>query len=255
MIEPSFHSSPIPPLFADRAATPKMKRVLLICALPLLMTPLAAPAATNESRLRALEIIREYGIQAHMPGTVEEESAPAEDAAPPPEPPPEQKALLDLPDWAVETLLWVAVIGGLASILWSLRDYFPAFQRQRHDFLPLDETPEDSAAPSRKLEAAQDEADELAGQGRFVEAMHLLLLRSVAEMRRRLDIAFADSLTSREIVNRSSAPADAKVALREIIQWVERAYFGDHPADRNDYDACRRSFVALRGILRADGRE
>jgi hypothetical protein len=98
-------------------------------------------------------------------------------------------------------------------------------------------------------------ADDLAAQGRFVEAMHVLLLLGLDEMRLRLDFRFADSLTSREIVVRSNAPADAKTALREIIQWVELAYFGDHPADRNDYDACRRSFLALGSALGAGGGE
>jgi Domain of unknown function (DUF4129) len=83
----------------------------------------------------------------------------------------------------------------------------------------------------------------------------LLLLQGLDELRMRLDLRFADSLTSREIVSRSKAPADAKAALRDIIQWVERAYFGDHPADRTGYDACRRSFLALGSALGAGGRE
>jgi hypothetical protein len=85
--------------------------------------------------------------------------------------------------------------------------------------------------------------------------MHVLLLQGLDEMRMRLDLRFADSLTSREIVSRANAPAAAKTALGEIIRWVELAYFGDHPADRNDYDACRRSFIALGGALGAGGRE
>ena len=57
------------------------------------------------------------------------------------------------------------------------------------------------------------------------------------------------------LLNGGAAPADAKAALREIIQRVERAYFGDHPADRTGYDACRRSFLALGSALGAGGRE
>jgi hypothetical protein len=81
------------------------------------------------------------------------------------------------------------------------------------------------------------------------------LLQGLDEMRMRLNLRFADSLTSREIISRADAPAGAKAALRDIIRWVEHAYFGDHPVDRTDYDTCRRSYLTLDGILRAGGRE
>ena len=223
-----------------------MTRVLL-CAFALLLLPLAAPAE-GEARLRAQELIREHGIQAQMPGSTQIVSEEPSKPVPPPAPPPEQKPLVVLPDWLVKTLLCIAIVGGLSIILWSLRDHVPAFQRQR--FTPPQDAPEGSAAPERKLDAAQDQADELAGQGRFVEAMHVLLLQSLAEMRRRLHLTFADSLTSREILRDSSLPAAASAALTEIIQRVETTYFGRQPADAEDYRACRSDFDTLRKALK-----
>jgi hypothetical protein len=140
----------------------------------------------------------------------------------------------------VRVLLWVAVIAGAGVLAYFIRDVLPAFGlagRSRWD----DHADGAGISGGGVDEATRVAADELAAQGHFVEAMHVLLLQGLDEMRMRLDLRIADSLTSREIVSRSNAPPDAKAALREIIQRVERAYFGDHPADRTGYDACRRS--------------
>ena len=78
----------------------------------------------------------------------------------------------------------------------------------------------------------------------------MLLLQGLDEMRRRLDQRFADSLTSREIMRRAKVSSGAKAALRDIVDWVERAYFGAYPAGAEDYAACRKSFVAFAEALK-----
>ena len=78
----------------------------------------------------------------------------------------------------------------------------------------------------------------------------MLLLQALADMRSRLDVAIADSLTSREILRRAAVSPTAKSALQEIVGAVERAYFGDHPAGEHDYVACRDNFSAFVGALR-----
>ena len=94
-----------------------------------------------------------------------------------------------------------------------------------------------------------DAADELAAQGRFVEAMHVLLLQALADIRKRLQEEFADSMTSREIL-RSRQVSDAlRRPLRDVINRVEWTYFGGHPAARDDYLACRTSFSTLVAAL------
>jgi hypothetical protein len=102
-----------------------------------------------------------------------------------------------------------------------------------------------------RLEEAQIDADDLAREGRIVEAMHLLLLRSLAELRRSLDLRFADSLTSREILSRLRLPKRALGALTDIVARVEFAYFGNRQTGEEDYQACRRSFADLTSAVRA----
>lgn len=93
-------------------------------------------------------------------------------------------------------------------------------------------------------------ADDLARQGRFVEAMHALLLQALADIRRRRDQAFAESLTSREILRRVRLSAQGAAALRDIVARVEWSYFGEHPAGAEDYRQCRASFDGLEAALR-----
>ena len=92
-------------------------------------------------------------------------------------------------------------------------------------------------------------ADELAGEGRYAEAMHVLLLRGLADIRARLDEPFADSLTSREILRSTRLPDKARDSLRDVVGRVEWTYFGEYPAGQQDYAACRTSFNALERAL------
>jgi hypothetical protein len=95
-------------------------------------------------------------------------------------------------------------------------------------------------------------ADELAREGRFVEAMHMLLLQSLADMRQHLHAGFADSLTSREILRSARLPERGRASLREIIARVEWTYFGQHPAEAADYQACRKHFGELAQALHGE---
>jgi hypothetical protein len=92
-------------------------------------------------------------------------------------------------------------------------------------------------------------ADELAREGRYAEAMHVLLLRGLADIRARLDEPFADSLTSREILRSTRLPERARDSLRDVVGRVEWTYFGEYPAGQEDYAACRVSFNALEQAL------
>jgi hypothetical protein len=100
--------------------------------------------------------------------------------------------------------------------------------------------------------AALGAADEFAAQGRFVEAMHVLLLQGLAAIRAGLDEEFADSLTSREILRRARLSDPGRASLRDIVNRVEWTYFGQYPAALADYQACRASFNTLTQALHGD---
>ena len=116
-----------------------------------------------------------------------------------------------------------------------------------------DEIEIDTAATAVRMEKAQLEADELARQGNFAEAMHVLLLQSVNELRRRLKVSIAVSLTSREILYRIGLPPEGHNVFADIIRRVEISYFGSYQPAAEDYAACRVSYDTLTDILRKGG--
>jgi Domain of unknown function (DUF4129) len=150
-------------------------------------------------------------------------------------------------------LLWTAIAIAVALALYSVRDDLPRliFGRSRR-WGSLDGEDGGLGDPASHQQAALN-ADELASQGYYVEAMHVLLLRAFAAMRERLGIEFAASLTSREILRRAKLPETGKAPLRDIINRVELSYFGAYPAADRDYAACRESFDRFMGLLDEQG--
>ena len=144
-------------------------------------------------------------------------------------------------------LVWVLLACGAAFVLYAMRDSLVWRGRAGDDW--VDAGAGGPAGGARSDADALATADELARQGRFVDAMHTLLLQSLADIRRRLGIEFADSLTSREILRGTRLPPQGGASLRAIVAAVEWTYFGGYPAALADYSACRRSFEDLRQTL------
>lgn len=107
--------------------------------------------------------------------------------------------------------------------------------------------PQDDILPDLRPDAAAarsllDEADALARQGRFAEAVHLLLFRSIEDIQARLEGGVPVSLTAREISSLGRLPDRAKRALGPIIQVVERSFFGGRPVDAEGWREARSSY-------------
>jgi len=139
--------------------------------------------------------------------------------------------------------LWFVLAVALGVLLYAFRDLIPILRSGAGALAA------DKAAPGESRPGGQavviEAADELAARGRFVEAMHLLLLHGLAHIRQRLDQQFSDSLTSREILHSTNLSEAARASLRDVVSRVELTYFGQRPAGLADYTACRESFNAL----------
>ena len=161
---------------------------------------------------------------------------------------------MDKPSWwpihIPPEFLFAGLLLGLAIIAYQFRDMLLIGRWSRKGDWAGEQQAEGEGAPAAP--SATVAADELARQGRFVDAMHLLLLQSLAAIRERLDEPFADSLTSREILRSTRLSESGKALLHEIVARVEWSYFGQHPAERADYDACRARFDALVQALREE---
>ena len=144
-------------------------------------------------------------------------------------------------------LIYIAFFCAIALILWSLRDSIPGWGRRDGAWEGAENGGTATGAAEIDALAA---ADRLSREGRLVEAMHMLLLQSLADLRALVGDQFADSLTSREIVRAARLPAAGRSALRAIVTAVERTYFGGYPAAPADYATCRDNFESLRSVLR-----
>jgi hypothetical protein len=208
-------------------------------ALALVLGLSGTSAVANEPGSVAREAARDLGVQTKLPaGAAEDRFEPSD-------------FHLDLPENVADIILWSAIIAGTCLILWAMRDSLPSFRGAGPRDPLVDRQASLLPISVERLEEAGIDADELARDGRVVEAMHLLLLRSFAELKRSLDLRFADSLTSREILSRLPIPTTALEALSDIVARVELAYFGNRFAGTEDYRVCRRSFAQLTRGVRA----
>jgi hypothetical protein len=93
--------------------------------------------------------------------------------------------------------------------------------------------------PARQL---LGDADALAADGRYSEAAHLLLHRSIAEIDRRRPASVRKALTSRDIAALPAIPSSPADAFRAIVAAVERSLFGGRALDAADWQDCRAAY-------------
>lgn len=213
-----------------------MRRASRLAAAMVLVLALASPggAQTSEEIKQAADnAIRDLDLQRDLP----------------------REPRISLPSWNLKLpseVVWGGLILGAVLILYSLGDVLPDLipgWRSSRRFQRGDAADRPAGSGAEPPDQAMTAADELARQGRFGEAMHALLLQSLADIRRRLDTQFADSLTSREILRNVALPEHGRTSLHEIVASVERTYFGDYPAESADYDFCRERFNELSRAL------
>lgn len=89
------------------------------------------------------------------------------------------------------------------------------------------------------------DADALAAEGRFDEAVHMLLLRGVADITARRPRLIGPALTSRDIAALPDLPAQARPAFTLIADIVERSFFGGRPVDEAGWLQAREAYETL----------
>ncbi|MEO5867936.1 MAG: DUF4129 domain-containing protein [Sphingomonas sp.] len=163
-----------------------------------------------------------------------------------------------IPDWPFARFFFWAMLGTLALlVLWL------AFQRIRHGtwrrprrrIAPAAAADPDGEAwvpDAVPVRAWLAEADALAATGRFAEAAHLLLLRSVEDIARRRPRLVRPALTSRELADADAVPQAARTLFADIAMLVETSLFGGRPVDRDDWHSARTAYAdfALPGAWR-----
>jgi len=153
--------------------------------------------------------------------------------------------------------LWTVLALAAAALLWMI------YQRFRHGewrlprrrrAVSVETSDEDQAwAPEAAARSWLDEADALAGQGLYAEAIHHLLFRSVEDIAKRRPRLVRPALTSRELAAAEAVPPAARDLFARIARLVERSLFGGRAVDAGDWSSARAAYAdfALPGAWRA----
>jgi hypothetical protein len=152
---------------------------------------------------------------------------------------------LNLPNVLLAATL-VLCIGVTAYSLLRLR---------RGDTSAWDMRQDDAAEAGAPAQLHLTRAELFAGTGRYVDAIHELLLQCVSDLRRHGAGRLEASLTSREILLRAKLPPASQDALASMVSVVEQTYFGRLPADLLHWQDCRAWFDLIRRALPNPGDE
>jgi hypothetical protein len=126
------------------------------------------------------------------------------------------------------TLLAVA---GVLAVAWVVRSR----RRVERDVVPASPAVAGAAADPAVVARPLTAAERLAKDGRFGEAVHELLLQTLAALLARSELPIARSLTSREILARVRLPGEARECLEALVLAAEACHFGGRPASADDY--------------------
>ncbi len=108
--------------------------------------------------------------------------------------------------------------------------------------------------PTREaVVALLGDIDALAAEGRYDEAVHLLLVRSVADINAYRPDMVRSHYSARDILNHPLLPEAARPAFRQIVEWVEKSYFAGIAAGKAGFEACRAAYVAFVAVDAARG--
>jgi hypothetical protein len=103
---------------------------------------------------------------------------------------------------------------------------------------------EEAWTPSREEALALlEDADRLATEGRYGEAAHLLLQRSVGQIRAARPGTLQPASTAREIAALPQLPQAARGAFAIVVERVERSLFALRDLDAGDWTAARAAYA------------
>ncbi|HEY2445509.1 MAG TPA: hypothetical protein VGI20_07210 [Rhizomicrobium sp.] len=137
-------------------------------------------------------------------------------------------------------VFWAAVLAGVALLAWFIgRQLWSRYRllSKREAVAPASFATWRPAPETARLLLHQ--ADTLAAEGHFGEAVHLLLLRGIQDISERLPALLRPALTSREIGALEQLPAGPSAAFSRIARVVETSLFAKRPIGADDFARCR----------------
>ena len=157
-----------------------------------------------------------------------------------------------------ETGLALLGVLALAGLAWAAHRLLRAYRARNPDRLPgrssdpNGEYPEPEPAgaeaepeskPARLEPPELAEADRLAGNGAFGEAVGVILRHAIERLRGTHHVNLPPSLTSREVRQQVRLDDLGSEALDRLVTVTELSRFAGRPASESDFRACREHFL------------
>lgn len=143
--------------------------------------------------------------------------------------------------WGIVGIIAIWALYGLVRLFLNRSDQDRELKKRNKrgqaDDVYVDVRPEAAAAKT-----LLEEAERLAREGRFAEAVHLLLFRSIEDIQKRLEGGVPKSLTAREIGSLPAIPETAQSALSPIIMIVEASFFGNRDVTESNWLEAKSSY-------------
>jgi hypothetical protein len=139
-------------------------------------------------------------------------------------------------------VIWIAL--GLAVLAFAV--WLASRLRRSGRFVKIPAVRAASAGVERERSSAA-EADRLASEGRWDEAVHGLLQAAIEDEARRIDRPPRRSSTSRELVRAFPWGETRREAFRVLVEHVERSLFGGETLSEADWRRCRERYDVLAG--------
>lgn len=141
--------------------------------------------------------------------------------------------------WLQWVLLALAILFALVLLARLLGPGLGTRNKRKSGGPQQEEWHPDAAASLALLE----DADRLAAEGRYEDATHLLLQRSVGHIAAARPDWVEPSSTARELAALPALPDAARAAFRTIAERVERSLFALGTLDRGDWEAARAAYA------------
>ncbi|HZC17356.1 MAG TPA: hypothetical protein VE309_11395 [Caulobacteraceae bacterium] len=142
-------------------------------------------------------------------------------------------------------VFWGGLIVGVLSILYFVLREFAGLRLPRLRRRPKSTIEPEWRPTQARARTLLEEADQLAAEGRFGEAAHLILFRGIEDIDGRWPNLVRPALTSRDIAAHRRLPDRARQAFGEIARVVERNVFGGAELAADDFAFCRRAYEAF----------
>lgn len=160
-------------------------------------------------------------------------------------------------DWLIEFLriigpflsyiFWAGVAVVAAMIIYAIvKELARRFPPRKAEDKPAADVPVPEFRPAAaRARALLEEADRLAREGRYGEAVRILLHRSIEDMDQAYPATIMPSMTSREISLLQYLSAQGRATFVKIAQAVEASLFAGRPLSAEQFADCRKAYESF----------